>query len=259
MVGPPGIVEVDAVLGLLATELDALLGRRLFGLYLYGSLAIGDFDRATSDIDFLVVTTDELDSSDHADIEAMHDRVWSRGGPWAQRLEGSYLPLSELPVWRNDGTLRAWVNEGKFFLRPHHDDWVIQRHVLREHGVIVSGPPIAALLEPVDAAALRDAVRGILGSWWAARVDDPAILRSPPYQRFAVLTMCRALHALDHGEIASKPVAARWAAAHLGPPWTELIERALAARTDPTQDEHDLTLELVSRVVASAREHVAGL
>jgi len=48
------------------------------------------------------------------------------------------------------------------------------------------------------------------------------------YRCYAVLTMCRMLYTLAHGTVVTKPAAARWAAATLGPRWTPLIERALA-------------------------------
>ena len=39
--------------------------------------------------------------------------------------------------------------------------WPIHRHVLREHGVVLAGPPIQTLIDPVQPDELREAVRGI--------------------------------------------------------------------------------------------------
>src|SRR4029079_8787631 len=51
---------VEATLSALAREIEAILGPELVGIYLYGSLASGDFSPETSDIDFLVVTRNLL-------------------------------------------------------------------------------------------------------------------------------------------------------------------------------------------------------
>ncbi len=45
--------------------------------------------------------------------------------------------------------------------------------------------------------------------------------------------MCRVLYTLQHGKIASKPIAAHWARGTLGPRWEPLIERALEGRHIP--------------------------
>ena len=52
--------RLDEVLAGHASTLRSVLGDTFVGLYPLGSLAIGDFD-LTSDVDFMVVTSDELD------------------------------------------------------------------------------------------------------------------------------------------------------------------------------------------------------
>jgi hypothetical protein len=59
--------------------------------------------------------------------------------------------------------------------------------------------------------------------------------------------MCRALHALQHGTIVSKPVAARWAKEHLDARWASVIDLALLAQK-PHPAKFDLlqdALELI--------------
>lgn len=49
--------EVNAALQELLSGARAILGSHFVGMYLDGSLALGDFDLETSDLDFVVVTT----------------------------------------------------------------------------------------------------------------------------------------------------------------------------------------------------------
>ena len=57
---PTPYEDVNEVLALLLARQRAILGEGLVGLYLYGSLATGDFDRESSDIDFVAATAGEL-------------------------------------------------------------------------------------------------------------------------------------------------------------------------------------------------------
>ncbi len=113
-------------------------------------------------------------------------------------------------------------------VEQHGTDWVIHRWELRAHGVTVAGPPIETLIDPVSPEELREAAREILHSWWAPMVADPTRLREVHYLTYAVLTMCRIAYTLRYGEVAPKPVAARWAVEALPPRWRRLIVRATA-------------------------------
>jgi len=221
------------VLHALLAGAQRILGDRFAGLYLYGSLAAGDFDPERSDIDFVVVTAGELPDELLPALEAMHAGLASADRKWATKLEGSYVPQRALRRYDPEDAPRPQLNEGRFYVARHCSDWVIQRHVLREHGVALAGPPASTLIDPVLPDDLRGAVRGILREWWEPMLNDGAWLRrGDVYRAYAVLTMCRALYTLRHGAIASKPVSAGWARSELGGRWAGLIERASAWRHD---------------------------
>lgn len=227
---PPGGV---AVLRELLDGARGVLGAAFVGMYLYASLAGGDFDPATSDIDFVVVTAGALPPDTVRALEALHARLWSAGAHWAAHLEGSYVPRAALRRYDPASAPVPQVNEGRFYVAGHGSDWVIQRHVLRGHGVLLAGPPPAALIDPVTPDLLRGAVAGILHEWWAPMLADPTCLRRADYQAYAVLSMCRALYAFsaERGDpIVSKPAAARWAREALDPRWRSLIDQAAAWR-----------------------------
>jgi predicted nucleotidyltransferase len=70
---PTPYPDVNAVLRALESELRTILGPRFLGMYLSGSLAMGDFDES-SDIDVLVVTTDVLPEEVVCALVKMHER-----------------------------------------------------------------------------------------------------------------------------------------------------------------------------------------
>jgi hypothetical protein len=229
---------------MLRDEVRAILGEHFIGLYLYGSLSSGDFNPHSSDIDFLVVTDGYLPDNLIAALETMHTRLWASDLKWAAKLEGSYLPLACLRRYIPEDGPYPCVNEGKFYLAHHGSDWIIQRHILREGGSSIVGPELRPLIDPVSPDDLRGAVRGILNEWWRPMLDDPTFIHRRDYQAFGTLTMCRATHALRFGEVASKPVAARWFQGEF-PQWAGLIERALAWPDGEQTDEFTETLEFL--------------
>jgi hypothetical protein len=243
---PTPYPDVNEVLNLLLEEAQDVLGNNWVGLYLYGSLSSGDFDPASSDIDFLIVTTDLLDEKTITDLETMHKRIWDTGLKWAFKLEGSYLPQDHLPRYEKSGIAYPTVNEGKFYLAPHDSDWIIQRHIIREQGISLSGPDSKALIDPVSPKEIRRAVKGFLDDWWFPMLEDLPWLenRGSHYHAYAILTMCRSLHALEHGTIVSKLEAAKWAQQEFAGRWQPAIVQALAMQSG--QGESDLFDEAVA-------------
>jgi len=88
--GPTPYSEVNALLQRQLLEVQAILGDRFTGMCLYGSLALGDFAPAKSDIDFLIVTMDELPEATVGALDTMHVRLAAGGSKWLMELEGSY-------------------------------------------------------------------------------------------------------------------------------------------------------------------------
>jgi len=229
---PTPYPDVNEVLNILLSEAKETLGDKFVGMYLYGSLSSGDFHPESSDIDFLVLTTDILSDAKVSELEAMHNRIWATSLKWASKLEGAYVPKDLIRRHVPDGEPCPTVNEGKFYVASLGSDWIIQRHIIREYGVALGGPDPKTLIDPVTADDIRSAVSDVLHEWWFPMLDDPSWLRDhgSEYHAFAILTMCRALHALEHGAIVSKPSAAKWAQTRLGDRWRDVIEQSIPAQ-----------------------------
>ena len=252
---PTPFPDVNAVLDLLLAGVQLVLGGQFVGLYLHGSLASGDYNPRTSDIDFLIVTRDELPVELLPRLAAMHARLTASGLKPAAKLEGSYIPLAALrrydPPHVEHPALRV---DGTFTKDGHGPDWIIQRHYLRQQGIVISGPPLQELIDPVPPADLQRAVLGILQEWWSTPFPNPTRFDSPEYRAYAVLTMCRALYTLMAADIISKPAAARWAQAALGEPWAALIKRALDWQPGAAFDSQEQTFTFIRFILERSRE-----
>lgn len=245
--------DIHSILSEILTGARSVLGEKFTGMYLHGSLALGDFTPGRSDIDFLVATSCDLSPQEVAGLEAMHARITAAGSPWVHHIEGSYIPVDALrrfdPQHCQHPALRIG---GEFTIDSHDSAWVLQRHVLREHGIALEGPPARGLIDPIPPDTLREAAAGTLREWWAPQLIDPSLLRAPEYQAYAVLTMCRSLYTMQTGDVASKPAAARWALAGPAAHLSSLIEQALAFRDGMPFDRLDEVLDFVRFTLVKA-------
>lgn len=226
--------DVRAILSLLLTSIRAVLGDQLIALYLYGSLSSGDFDAASSDIDFLAVTGGAIAEDDAVfeQLREMHAQVAASGLPFATHLEGSYIPQGAL---RRYNPATAWHPtigvDWPFQVGFHDINWIIERAIVRERGVVLWGPPPETLIDFVSPQQLRAATCQQLTHVWQLRIRDASWLRPRNYAAFTVLTLCRALYTIQQGAFCSKPMAAAWTET-VYPAWRPMIAWALAHRAD---------------------------
>ena len=136
--------DVNHLLRQLEVEIRSTLGGHFIGMYLYGSLALGDFNPQTSDIDFIVVTDQELPNELLQALQAMHTRIAAGPSHWANELEGSYIPQGALRRYDPDSACHPHIDRGsgRLEVEQHDSDWVVQRYSLREYGVTLAGPAI---------------------------------------------------------------------------------------------------------------------
>lgn len=236
---PTPYPDVNAVANYFRSRVQAILGAQFVGMYLYGSLALGDFDPQHSDIDFIVVTAGDIDEASFAALRKLHDEFAAGVSPWSRRVEAAYIPQGALNH-RTPTTARypQLETERPLSREPLEIGWVFQRHSLREYGVVVAGPVPHTMIDPIDPGDMRQAVRAITDMWLNDLQHNPSWLdwvRERSAQAFVVLTLCRCLYALDRQTVASKPAAARWAQVALPERWLGLIERAQAGRHQPGQ------------------------
>jgi predicted nucleotidyltransferase len=242
--------EIDLLLDRLLREMQSILGARLVGLYLHGSLAYGDFDPQTSDIDFLAVTRDTVREPDLAALQEMHARLRAGPSAWAQKLEGAYLPQDDLRRHDPEHAPLPWLGvDGHFAWERLGSDWIIQRWILREKGLSVFGPPLKEMIDPVSGDELRGAVRSSLLEWWSPPFPSAERFQNAGYRAYAVLTMCRSLYVLEHGRVASKPEAAGWAMETLGKPWRSLAAEAAQWRPGMEFQRVDETFALIRQTL----------
>jgi len=223
--------SIRNMMNALARGLSKILGSRLIGVYLGGSLVLGDFQEATSDLDFLVITRGHLSVEDGLAVALLHRDLLKRH-PHARRLEGDYAP-HELLV--SEGTLEPvpGCEKGRFLSRvPEIMISADNIYNIREHGLVIYGPAASDVLPPVNSDHVRSAVRAMLR-------DGLGAIVTPEEAASEALNLVRSLLTLETGTPSTKSQGAEWALSHLDERWHPMIRAAVAIRTGQG-DSNDL-------------------
>jgi predicted nucleotidyltransferase len=268
--GPTTYTDLNNVLRDFLVEVTKILGRNLCGAYLQGSFAVGDAD-VHSDVDFLVVTYDEVNATQELELRAMHERFPDRDVDWAKHLEGSYVPGQSLR--RIDPAQPAWLyvdNGSKVMERSAHDNTAVVRWSMREHGIVLSGPDPRDLIDPVTATDLRSEIFARIDAFMPDLLTWSGGLDNAWTQPYVVGSLCRMLHTLEVGRVTSKREALQWAKETLDVEWSDLIQGALDDRPEPWLRVHrsarpgtvDTTwdfIEYAQAVAARQRDRFKGV
>ena len=215
------------------------LGEHLTGVYLHGSLAMGCFNPAGSDLDLLVITEQPMSlEQKRALIEALL-RLSRSPAP----IEISFLSAADLTPWRyptpfdlhygedwRERCEQALAGNGwRQWNDSHQTDVDLAAHITitRARGICLLGQPIAQVLPSVPR---QDYIASIWDDflWARARAAD-----NPPY---FILNACRIAAYLLDARLCSKEEGGAWALNTLPADFHMLISQALSSyRGDESQ------------------------
>lgn len=223
--------ELREVLHIFVTDVQAELAENLVGIYLVGSLALGDFD-LDSDVDFLVVLNTELSAENVSHLQAIRGKVYEIDCYPARHLEGSFISVGTLNDWDAVGEKKLYYfdNGSTTFEQSVHDNNWHVRWILRESGITLTGQEANTLLPPVPMDELLSEMKISLVhnmQAFTVSIKHPLNFWTSQFgQSFAVLTHCRIMHTLRTGTIHSKKAGVEWARNSVDPKWIKLIDQA---------------------------------
>jgi predicted nucleotidyltransferase len=232
--------DVSALIVALLAGLREALGDNLLGVYPRGSLALGDFDPGYSDVDVLVVTQQRVSEGEFAALAALHDRLRTLPNRYAEALEAAYIDAESVRRFVPGQRHPTITSHDPFRWERHDGNWVLDRWQTRQSGIAWYGPDPRTVIDEISDADLREAARVRILEWaqWAQAVPerDQAWIAERCHQAYVIETMCRALHALSHPGLATKPQAVAWAFETLPDPWLDLLRRSRYWRMEEYDD-----------------------
>jgi predicted nucleotidyltransferase len=229
--------DIRACLDHLVAAFREDLGEALTGVYLHGSLAMGSYRRAKSDLDVLVVVRERL-SAGLRRILARELVSLSDARPTLGDLEVSVVSREDIDAgvypmpfevhYSAEWKERLRHDQVDFSMKREDPDLAAHFAAIQHRGRRLYGLPIAEIFRPVAREVYLSAVLDDFD--WI--VEGEHLLETPIY---GVLNVCRTLQLLRAEEIvvSSKEEGGRWALAHLPAEHHPLIRQALEAYRSP--------------------------
>lgn len=206
------------------------------GLYLHGSVALGDFHLPASDIDFVAVVAAHLDASSTAALVRAHQRLRRR---WPRPFfAGPYVTWGDLAQAPDLVQPEPYAHRGRFFGCGRFEINPITWHTLVDVGVVCRGPSLTEVSIWTDPVHLKSWTRQNLMDYWRPwhdryqRLLSVARLAGLTYWPvvWGVLGVSRLHYTLATGCITSKTGAGLYAREVFAPRWQRVINEALLIR-----------------------------
>lgn len=241
--------RIDGYLGAVDEAVPGLIR----GFYVTGSVALGDYQPAISDIDAVALCRDRPDARQCEALAEIHaagheiDVLYATAGD----LATDPRTLS-LPCWRGE-----FHPASAFAANPV--EW---RSLATKAVAVRGGPPDPAAIW-FDAEALRHWNRANLDDYWVAKTAEAE--RVPPQfwarweygLQWVVLGIPRLQHTIATLDVISKSAAGAYALSFVDERWHDVIRAAIDLRADRQADIPKPAEELVVDALAFARWLIA--
>lgn len=240
--------DISVLLDLILSGQRDILGEKLVGLYLYGSMVAGDFDYEISDIDLLAATETVINQKEFAALERMHFEVVRDNPQWEDRIEIQYASLDYLKTFKTQESQIGSISPGEaFHFIEAGRDWLLNWYFVRESSVTLFGASPETIIVPISEQEFIDAVREQAID--CSRNIEKA-KHSRPYQAYLIMTVCRALYTVENGKQVSKRCAASWTQKQF-PEYFSLIENAFDWRANSRDENvnHEATFNEAKKFV----------
>lgn len=225
------------------------LGPHVQGVFLHGSLVLGDFVEGRSDLDLLVVVDGELDEPErHIVLRCVRRCLCGRVQRADLRVvrrevaaDPSFPPELELDVETRGREIKAVGGP-----RPERD-LAVEFWVVRHHGRVLLGPDPAELISEVPASWVDAAGDAQLADWERRPFD-------PRHAELMVFVACRIWRFAVERVHCGKTAAAEWALEQ--DPMLRVVGAALRRRRErmETEIDEDGVRALLARVRAVLAE-----
>lgn len=206
------------------------------GVYLTGSLTLGDFHPTKSDIDFLVFCRRLPDAPLVTKLEAIHQGL-AKQFPTPD-LSGSYLALDSLQT--DDSTQIQVLTYHQRRMRYQAFDMApISLTELKSNAITVYGTYASELPIHLNQHDLTRFLHHNINSYWKAWLNPRVsfvrhalILLFPRLTEWVLLGIARQLYTLQTGKIVSKTEAGLYCLTQVPDPFHAIIREALTIRQD---------------------------
>jgi predicted nucleotidyltransferase len=196
-----------------------------YGIYIYGSIALGAFEEQESDIDMVALTQGDWTSQELGQLERIHEKLVKEYA-LGKRLAPMYVALSDIGKANIEIAPYPYASDGTFHAAGYFDLNAVTWWTIQHRGICLLGPECSTLPLVVTWADVLGAMRYNLEIYWAGKARKPQLFLFDVWVMTAVATLCRILTAIEEGEIISKSAALKRWRDRFPARWRRLIDEA---------------------------------
>jgi len=221
--------EIKSIIIKFRQQLDLILGDKLYGLYLYGSTARGEFEPAASDIDSIVVLKEPLIEEQIDKLKNLHEILGNKY-KYGKKLDVMYLQYSDIGKRNNEIEKYTYVYNAELQTSGYFDINYITWWSLKHNGIPINSPDITHQLKDILWGQVVMTLDYNLNGYWKQKMDEETLFYEDYWVEFAISTLSRILYSLEKEKIISKTHACHYISDHYDE-WDDVIVEALRIRT----------------------------
>lgn len=215
-------MTLNEAIQVITNEICSILSDNKPAIYLYGSVALGDFKPGWSDIDILVLTEHETTEQQAETLVGLRQALLERypGNPYFRLFEGGMFSANAFLQGNNERTV-YWGTSGQRITDSYQMD-SFSKTVLLDSGILLYGEDIRSKMAYPAYAQMRD---DIARHVQAARTHGVVV--------GWLLDIARGIYTLRTGKIIAKTAAGEWALDERLCPDADILRKAVQIRREP--------------------------
>ena len=223
-------------------KIRQMLGENMIGIYLFGSLVLGDFDENFSDIDLMIVLKRDINTDEFEkikDLQKYISKKYSRFG--TDGIEMIFVSTETIKKYLIKETFLTAVAPGNpLETIVCKTECLIYFYIVRNYGKTILGTPkeeVFPIISETDFVNMSNKVALENIPYW-----EEACKKTLHEQFYSVITLCRAFYIKENKTYPSKLEAKNWTK-NKYPDFKDIIEYAWNQRgkwkeTDNPTDDH---------------------
>lgn len=208
----------------------------LKGLYLYGSIALGDYSLSLSDIDFIAITRERLNADEIRQMAIIHAEV-RRFAP-KPNMNGIYLTWEDMGKLPHEIASFPYYCDGKMNRAGYFELNRVTWYEMKHHGIAIVGPPISELDIPLDMNLFMSDMHENLNTYWANWIQRSTpllsihsyLLLNRAQVAWGVLGVTRQWYTFRERAIMSKAGAGEYALSIVPERWHKILQESINER-----------------------------
>lgn len=202
---------------------------KIFGIFIYNSVALGCFNEKSSDIDFITILNEEFENEDICIVEKVHRKI-SEAFEYGNRMEGMYITKDKVGKLNSEISPYIYFCDNVLHYYGYYDVNYITWWTLKYFGIPINCSDTNSLSIEVAWCSIIENMNYNLNYYWKDKLSENNIFLEDEWIEFSVSTLCRILYTLENKAVTSKDKALEYAITIIPTEYSLIIKECLRLR-----------------------------